>query len=73
MDKQLLQDRIKVANKILIHFTAEKHKLFVKLHNIKPNLNPFKHKTWHSDFNLETIEDVPVFCLITCTSTERAR
>ena len=73
LDKQMIDERIKIMNKILLHFTAEKHKMFVKAHNLQPNLNPFKHKTWHSDFNLDTIEDVPLFCLITSTSTQRGR
>lgn len=51
----------------------EEHKKFLKENFIKSDLKPYKHKTWHSKFDLEKLKDIPLFLFVNQPSIDRIR
>lgn len=51
-----------IFKNILLEIVNLHHKEFLKSINFSRAFDPFKHKTWHSSFNLETdVTEIPIF------------
>jgi hypothetical protein len=64
LENSILDSRIFLFKKVLLHVTNEHHKNFLKTKGIKTCLNPFKHRTWHSEFDVHNVKEIPLFKLI---------
>jgi hypothetical protein len=63
-DTDLLNKRSTFFKKILLQVTNEHHKIFLKDKVIQTKLNPFKHRTWHSEFDVHKVPIIEKFYLI---------
>jgi hypothetical protein len=64
MNSETLKKRFSTFKKILLHLINEQHKAFLKENGIITKLNPFKHRTWHSEFNVNNVKDIECYKLI---------
>jgi len=58
-----MKSRYKSFKELLINFTKIQHDKFLKKKGIK--FDAVKYSTWHSEFNLEEVEKVKLFQMIT--------
>lgn len=70
---EIINERLVTFKKVLLYITSEEHKKFIMENQIKTNLNPFKHKTWHHKFDLSKCKEIPKFLLINQLNTQRRR
>ncbi len=62
LSKEILEKRKMIFKNILLEIVNLHHKEFLKSQNFSRAFDPFKLKTWHSSFNLETdVTDIPIF------------
>jgi hypothetical protein len=64
--QQDLTDDVKIKRgnmfkKILLSITNEEHKKFIKDKRILTKINPFKHRTWHSEFDVHGVQKIEKF------------
>ena len=60
LDCNTMKERKKIFKYILYEIINEEHKKFLSENNIK-YFDAFKFKTWHHDFNLDNIKDIPLY------------
>ena len=58
-----LKARKEIFKNILFELTNFHHDEFLQRNNILTVFDPIKAKTWHHQFNLDTIQDIPMFSL----------
>lgn len=56
-----LEERRKVFKNLLYAIANEHHKLFLESIKFPREFDPFKFKTWHHDYNLESVPNIPIF------------
>jgi hypothetical protein len=61
MNNDLLIKRLNTFKKILLVMTNEEHKKFLSENNIVSKINPFKHRTWNSQFEVHNIPKIQKF------------
>lgn len=71
LNVEVLKKRFSTFKKILLHLINEQHKVFLKEKGIITRLNPFKHRTWHSEFNVNDVRDIDSYKLIDQPKTLR--
>ncbi len=64
LEKALQEKRASIFKKILLHLTNSHHRKFLKDNNIKTKLNPYRQKTWHSEFDIHKVPEIEKFDLI---------
>lgn len=64
IEKEIRDKRTNTFKKVLLHMTNEHHKQFLQDRNIKVKLNPYKHRTWHSDFDVHKVPPIDKFNLV---------
>ena len=60
LDCNAMKERKKIFKYILYEIINVEHNKFLSENNIK-NFNAFKFKTWHHDFDLDKIKDIPLY------------
>jgi hypothetical protein len=56
-----LEERRKIFKNLLYAIANEHHKLFLESIQFPREFDPFKFKTWHHDFILESVPQIPIF------------
>ena len=64
MGEEILKERVASFKKILLFMTNEHHKKILKEKRIVTKLNLFKHRTWHSEFDVHGVPQLENFRLI---------
>lgn len=64
MNEEIVKERTSSFKKVLLFLTNEYHKKFLKDKKIVTKLNPFKHRTWHSEFDVHQAPQLENFKLI---------
>lgn len=64
LTKDIIDKRINIFKKVLLHLTADLHRQFLKDKNIVTKLNPFKHRTWHSEFDIHKVPAIEKFRIV---------
>jgi hypothetical protein len=64
MDEEIVKERTSSFKKVLLFLTNEYHKKILKDKKIVTKLNPFKHRTWHSEFDVHQAPQLENFKLI---------
>jgi hypothetical protein len=64
LSREFKDKRLSIFKKLLLQMTNEAHKSFLKNNNITSKLNPFKHRTWHHEFDIHNVPQIEKFKLI---------
>ena len=61
MTQSILENRKNIFKNLLLEIVNYSHKKFLEELKLNRTFNPFMAKTWHSDFDLNIIPDIPIF------------
>ena len=61
MTQQILENRKTIFKNLLLEIVNYSHKKFLDNLKLNRTFNPFMAKTWHSDYDLNTTPDIPIF------------